>query len=181
MGTAIKNGVDVEALGETLEELKKNPDLGESHFRIKNTWKSGGNNHIEIKGFFASGEERKHDNELSCEADEPHVLFGSDHGANPVEYLLAALSSCMTTTIVYGAAGKGYEINSLESEFEGDLDVRGFLQIDDSVPIGYQKIKTVFTIDTDAPEEELHEFYKFSPVYSMVSKAVPIEVTFKKP
>ena len=38
----------------------------------------------------------------------------------------------------------------------------------------------VDTIKTDAPEKELAKMYQYSPVYSMVSAAVPIEVKFAK-
>ncbi len=49
-----------------------------------------------------------------------------DIGPNPVEYLLTALLSCLTTTMVYHAALRGIHIEELESEVEGDLDLQGF-------------------------------------------------------
>jgi hypothetical protein len=45
--------------------------------------------------------------------DEPEVLLGTDHGANPVEYALTALAGCVTTTLVYYAAAKGIKINKV--------------------------------------------------------------------
>ena len=86
----------------------------------------------------------------------------------------------MTTSIVYHASADGYSIDSLESDFEGDLDLRGFLSISDDIPKGYQVIRVTFRIKTDASVEEIAKYYTFSPVYSMISKAVPIEVNIKK-
>ena len=31
------------------------------------------------------------------------ILLGKDHGANPVEYALAVLNGCLTTTLIYHA------------------------------------------------------------------------------
>jgi uncharacterized OsmC-like protein len=154
--------------------------MGQSYFRVSNHWEEGGLNHVNIKGFYAAGKEQQHLSSLKFDADEPVALLGKDGGANPVEYLLTALSSCMTTSIVYHAAANGYEIEALDSEFEGDLDLRGFLSVSKDVPIGFKKIRALFKLKTDAPEEKIAAFYKFSPVYSMVSAAVPIEVQILK-
>lgn len=54
------NGVDVEALQETVEQIKNNPSLAKSKFRVTNTWDSGGHNTCRIGGYFAAGEERVH-------------------------------------------------------------------------------------------------------------------------
>lgn len=43
----------------------------------------------------------------------------------------------------------------MESEFEGDLDVRGFLNIDQSLCNGYESIRVHFKIDADASDDEL--------------------------
>lgn len=174
------NGVDVEALQETVEQIKNNPKLAKSQFRVTNTWDSGGHNQCSIGGYFTAGEECRHKGNFSFDADEPKELLGTDTGANPVEYLLTALSGCMTTTIAYHAAAKGIEIESMRSEFQGDLDLQGFLNLSDSVPKGYQNIDVVFYVKTDASVEDLKSLYQFSPVYSMVSQSVPVNVTFVK-
>ncbi|MCC5832292.1 MAG: OsmC family protein [Chlamydiales bacterium] len=178
--SATSNGVDVKALRETCDVLKKNPELGQSYFRVHNTWEEGGQNRVNVSNFYAAGEEQVRKTPYKLQADEPPALLGHDKGPNPVEYLLAALSSCMTTSIVYHAAARGIEIDSLESDFKGDLDLRGFLDLSKEVPKGYQKIEAIFRVKTDASVKEIEELYKFSPVYSMVSKSVPIEVKIVK-
>lgn len=179
MATAV-NGIDTGALKETCTMIKNQPELGKARFRITNRWKSGGNNNSSVQGYYAAGQEHQHASTIQFTADEPPELLGTDTAANPVEHLLSALSSCMTSTIAYHAAAHGYKIESMESNFEGELDVRGFLALSNDVPKGYQNIKATFKIKTDAPEEELAEMYHYSPVYSMLSASVPIEVKISK-
>ncbi len=174
------NGLDVEAIKETCSVIQEDPEMAKTQFRIHNTWQTGGHNKIHVKGYFAAGEEKTHEGTFDFNADEPPVMAGTDIGPNPVEYLLTALSGCMTTTIIYHAALKGIEIESMESDFEGDLDVRGFLDLSKDVPKGYQTIKVTFTVKMDGSLDDLAGLYKFSPVYSMVSPSVPIEVNFVK-
>jgi uncharacterized OsmC-like protein len=177
----IVNGVDKDALTQTIKTFRKNPGLAQCSFRAKNTWVEGGHNRVTVKDFYAAGQEissRKKPFEIS--ADEPPVLLGSDRGANPVEYLLAALSACMTTSMVYHAAANGIQIDELESEFEGDLDLQGFLGLDANVRPGYQAIRATFRVKTDGTPEQLEKFTRFSPVFDVVSRSVPVVVRVEK-
>jgi len=172
------NGIDVQELKNTCRLIEDDPELAQTEFRIKNTWISGGHNQVKIHGFYGAKQEQPRRKEFQFDADEPHVLLGNDIGANPVEYLLLALSSCMTTSIAYHAASRGITIESMHSEFKGELDLQGFLNLSHEVPIGYKKIEATFWIKTEAPVEAFKDLYKFSPVYNMLSKAVPIQVYF---
>jgi two-component system response regulator AtoC len=83
------------------------------------------------------------------DADEPAILAGGDQGANPVEHLLHALASCLTTSIVAHAAVRGIEIEELESELEGDIDLNGFLGLDAEMPKGFTEIRARFRVKAD--------------------------------
>ena len=61
---------------------------------------------------------------MATEADDPPNLAGHDEAPNPVEHLLHALASCLTTSMVAHAAVRGIAIEALESELEGDRDCR---------------------------------------------------------
>jgi uncharacterized OsmC-like protein len=50
--------------------------------------------------------------------DEPPVLCGNNLVVNPVEYLLVALSGCLTTSLVAHDAAKGIEVKKVESRYE---------------------------------------------------------------
>lgn len=175
------NGVPVQQLAETVEAVQGDPRIARFVFRARNQWRRGGSNWAEVKDFYGAGAE---DEARTCpfvlEMDEPPVLLGGDHGANPVEYLLAALSGCLTTSLVYHAAARGIEITRVESTYEGDLDLRGFLGLDPSVRNGYESIRVTFEVEGDASDEQLDELVELaqarSPVYDVVTRGVPVTV-----
>jgi uncharacterized OsmC-like protein len=174
------NGVDTQQLMDTVNALKEKPDLARCQFRARNKWIYGGHNITRIGDFYSAGEERHHLHPFTHEEDEPPLLLGEDQGANPVEYLLSALAGCITTSLIYNAAARGIEISEVESELEGDLDLRGFLGISPEVRNGYSNIRVNFKIKSDAPRQQLEELMQVarerSPVMDMVTHGVPIEV-----
>ena len=171
----VVNGVNVTALGETLQEVKAMPELAQFQFRNANTWIGGSRNRSTIKGFYGAGrEDDSRTKSYEFDADEPPVLLGEDLGANPVEYLLHALAGCMTTTMVYHAASRGIEISALESNLEGDIDIRGFTGLAQDVPKGYREIRATFKARTDGDAGELKALAQMSPVFNSVSGSVPV-------
>jgi hypothetical protein len=87
----------------------------------------------------------------------------------------------MTTTMVYHAAVRGIKLEEVESELEGDLDLRGFFAISDEVRPGYQEIRVNFKVKTDAENvETLKELVKLSPVYDVVSSGTRVNVQIEK-
>lgn len=171
------NGVDVTALFETIDAVKNDTELAEFQFRASNQWIDGGHNRSTIQAFYGCCDEDTTRTEpFILDADEPPVLLGKDAGANPVEYLLHALAACLTTTMVYHAAARGIEINAVDSALEGDLDLRGFLGISEEVRKGYHDIRVNMRVQSTASATTLRELAKFSPVYDVVSKSVPVDI-----
>lgn len=179
-GTSELNGVNLDRLNETVNAIKATPSLAKFKFRAGNEWVNCAYNRIEIKPFFGGGKEYSdRDVRFKLEADSPDILLGSDKATDPVEYVLAGLSSCLTTTLVYHGAAKGITINNLRSTYEGDIDLHGFLGLSDKVKKGFQEIRVNFEVETDASEATLRELINFSPVYEMISAGVPVKVNFK--
>ena len=173
----VDNGVDLEALGKTIEAIKQNPELGKSRFRVRNKWLGGGRNKTDVQGFYGGGQEMSHKQSFELDADEPPVIGGTDEAANPVEHLLNALGACVTTSMVAHAAVRGIEIEQLESEIEGDIDLQGFLGLDDSVPKGYKDIRVKFKVKTDPKNiEKLKSFAMFSPVYNTITQGANVDI-----
>lgn len=170
------NGVNTSGLKKTLENIKKQPSLATCEFRVQNHWVNGDENNSETIDFYAAGAEQRHKQKFHFQAGEPVLIEGHDKGANPVEFLLSALSGCMTTTIAYYAALNGHEINKMDSTYKGELDLQGLFGLNPDIRAGYQKIRVEFNIETKAPVEELEKYYHFSPVHDVVSKSVPVEV-----
>jgi len=176
----IVDGVDVNRLSNTVDVVKDEPDMARFRFRAHNRWISGAHSRTVIDGFYGAGHEDKSREEpFVLEADEPSVLLGEDRGANATEMLLHALASCLSTTFIYHAAEQGIEIDELEFEVEGDLDLHGFLGLSDNGS-GFERIRVTCWVKADAPWEKLEELFrmaqKMSPVFSSVTHPTPVSV-----
>lgn len=176
----VMNGVNLNRLIETIRAIQSSPELAAFNFRVHNRWVDGGLNRISVLGYRGTNEELSHAQDFQFQADEPPVLLGEDRGANPVEFLLTALSSCLTTSLVYHAAANGIEIESVESNYEGDIDLQGFLGLDPTVRKGYKEIRVKFKVKTDADEQKLLELMRMSPVYDVVTNPTPVRLSIEK-
>lgn len=174
------NGVHLETLQGTVSAIARDPELGQCKFRARNTWLGGTRNCTRITGFYGARQEIAHKQTFELHADEPPILAGSDDGANPVEHLLNALAACVTTSMVAHAAVRGIHIEALESELEGDIDLRGFLGLDAEVPKGFTDIRLRFRVQADVDDlEQLRQLAEYSPVFNTLTQGanVAIEVT----
>ncbi len=174
------NGINVDQLFNTIELIKEKPEMAEFRFCATNRWIDGTHNRVTIKSFCGACQVDDSRDPIIFEIDEPPVLCGNNLGANPVEYLLAALSGCLTTTLIAHSAALGITIKEVKSRFEGDLDLRGFLGMSEEVPVGYQAICMFFSIDADVSEgkkkELLQMAQKYSPVFNSITKPISVSV-----
>ena len=171
------NGVDLNVLRETINVIKKEPDMGVCKFKASNKWTSGAHNVSEVAEFFGAKQTIQHKQTFSLHADEPAILAGNDEGANPVEHLLHGLASCLTTSLVAHAAVRGIQIDELESELEGDLNLNGFLGLSPETPKGFTQIRVNFRIKAgDEDMKVLRTLPEFSPVFNTLVKGVPVDV-----
>jgi uncharacterized OsmC-like protein len=178
------NGINADQLFETIDLVKFNPDLAFFKFRAQNTWINGTHNQATVKDFYGALQEDDSRELLVFDLDEPPVLCGENLGANPVEYLLVALSGCLTTSLVAHAAARGITLEKVSSRYEGDLDLRGFLGLSEEVPVGYQTIRVYFTIEAEISETQKEELVKmaqkYSPVFNTITQATPVSVQLEK-
>ena len=130
-----------------------------------------------MTGFYAAKQEIAHLQTFTMDADEPAILAGGDQGANPVEHLLHALASCLTTSIVAHAAVRGIEIDELESEQDGDIDLNGFLGLDTETPKGFTEIRVKFRVKADPKDiDRIKRLAMFSPVFNTVTESARVHV-----
>ena len=179
--TTIVNGVDVAALETMIENVRKNPALGQAQFRARNSWIHGAHNRTSVQGFYAAGEEdTSREEPFVLDSDEPPLLLGENLGANAVEIALTALASCMTGTLVYYAAAMGIQLDEVSAELEADLDQRGLLDIEDTVRNGFQHIRVDYRIESPEPRERIVELLgvaqQRSPVYDIMTNPVPVSL-----
>jgi len=175
------NGIHMETLMGTVNAIQKTPELGQCKFRARNTWLGGSRNCTSISGFYGAGQEFEHKQTFKLQADEPPILAGSDEGANPVEHLLNALAGCVTTSMVAHAAVRGINIEALECELEGDLDLRGFLGLADDVPKGFTEIRINFKVTSDADDlQTLKDLTRYSPVFNTLMQGVNVAIELQE-
>jgi len=171
------NGIDLDVLGDTICTFQDNPSLAQHTFRVTNRWVGAAHNESTINSYYGSGQELSHKRSFVLETDEPEMFAGEDEGVNPVEQLLGALASCMTTSMVSHAAVHGITIEKLETHVDGDIDLRGYLDLDDTVPKGYTEIRVNFKVKADTDDLSLlWEFATYSPVYHTLMDGADVNV-----
>ena len=174
------NGIKVDQLVETVNQVKDNKDIAKFKFRAANKWVSGTHTQAIVTSFYGALKEDDSRDPMLFEIDEPPVLLGENIGPNPVEYLLVGLSGCLTTSMVAHAAVRGIQIKGIACRLEGDLDLQGFLGISDKVPVGFKEIRVFFKIDADVSDDEKEELIKmaqqYSPVFNTIANPTPVVV-----
>jgi uncharacterized OsmC-like protein len=175
--TAI-NGVDVPTLFATLDVVRGQRELAKFQFRSGSRWVSGTHTQVTSRGFYGAGEEHEHDRTFVFDADHPRVVTGQDNGPAPVEYLLYALSACITAGIANVASARGVALTRVETSVVGDIDMQGILGLSDEVRNGYEGITFDVTVEGDAPAETLEKIVEQSrarsAVYDVLTNGVPV-------
>ena len=174
----LTNGVDVGQIMNVIGAIEDDPGYAKFQFRATNQWIDGGLNRSRIKEFCAgNAEDTTRAQAFMLDADEAPIIAGQDSAPSPVEYVLHALASCLTTSLVYHASVRDIEIEAVESSYTGDIDIRGLLGLAEDVRKGYNKVTVNMRVKSEASAEELTELAMYSPVYDMVSQSLPIEFT----
>jgi uncharacterized OsmC-like protein len=93
---------------------------------------------------------------------------GSGLSACSGDMLLEALVACAGVTLNAVATALGIELRDASLEAEGDLDFRGTLGVAKEVPVGFQNIRLKFTLDTDAPEDQIATLQRLTERYCVV-------------
>ena len=175
------NGVDVPTLFATIAAVDAQRELCDFRFRATNRWQAGTHSRNTIKSFYGAGGEQEHVREFAVDADHPQVLVGSDQAPLPVELLLAALASCLTSGIGNIASARGVRLQEVESVIEGEIDIQGILGLSDEVRNGFRNIRIDFNLKGDAPEETLQAIVEQSrarsAVFDVITNGVPVEIT----
>jgi uncharacterized OsmC-like protein len=79
------------------------------------------------------------------------------------------------------AAAQGINLEALSFELEGDLDLRAFLGLSDTVRAGYNRLRVTYRVKADAPREKLEALcdyvQKTSPVLDIIRNPVPVTIS----
>ena len=80
-------------------------------------------------------------------------MLGQNSAPNPQELLMAAFNACIMVGYVATASAMGINLDSVDIETEGELNLRGFLGIDNKVKPGYDSIQYVVKIKGNGTTE----------------------------
>lgn len=170
------NGLDAEGIKNMAGNITEDENHGKFQWRASNRWVDGAKNETGIQGFFAGGQENTDRSQpFIIGADQPEFLGGSNTAPNSVEYVLHALTSCLTVTLTYHAAVQGILLGAIETSAVGEHDARGFFGISDKVRKGFSSIRVDMHVKSQADVETLTKLAMFSPVFEMISRALPVE------
>ncbi len=180
----VRNGVDVGRLVETIDAITSDESLARFAFRARTAWERGSTSRAEVSSFSHAGQEVPHARAHTLVGCEPELLLGGDNGPNAVELVLAALGFCYSVGFVYNAAARGYEIEELTYELEGDLDLRNFVGIPQGPRPGFTEIRVRGRVRArNASREELEELCQCvqdtSPVLDVLANPVPVRTSLE--
>ena len=94
---------------------------------------------------------------------------------------MAAFNACIMVGYVAGAALKGIELDHLEIETRGELDLRGFLGLSEDVVPGYEKIDYDVRIAGNGSKADFEDIHAAvmatSPNYFNLSRPIALNAT----
>ena len=175
----VVNGINVLDLFALIDDVKREPAKGKTNWHVITTWQGRTRSRAEIESYELSGQ--KVPRRFSIDIDEPRELGGSNGFANPQEHLIAALNACMTVGYVAQCAMRGITLKHLEIETEGEIDLRGFLGIDPTVPPGYKSLSYTVRLRGDGTQKQFAEIHAAvmatSPNVYNIANAVALKPT----
>src|SRR5688572_29593075 len=180
----VDNGVNVAALLAARTALSEAPEAARFKWRATCSWVTGTHSRSTVEGFFGLGGEQHHKTTFTFDADHPEVFASEDHGATPVEIVLAALASCLTAGVASVAQMRAIQLRSVTATLEAGMDLQGILGIDSDVRNGFDGIKVTFDIDADATPEEIKaivaQSQKRSAVHDIITNPTNVAVAVNK-
>jgi uncharacterized OsmC-like protein len=178
--TPIDNGVNTAALIGARDALVNTPEAADFTWRASCSWVHGTYSRTTVDGFSGLGQDHRHRNTFVFDADHPECFASEDRGATPVEYVLAALASCLTAGVAAVAQQREIQLNSVTANLEGSMNILGILGADPETRNGFNNVTVRFAIDADASPDEIRalvaQSQKRSAVYDVITNPTNVSV-----
>jgi uncharacterized OsmC-like protein len=115
--------------------------------------------------------------------DEPAELGGTDTGANPVEYVLAAFAGCINVMAHVIAKEMNFELRGVKIDISGDLNPARLFGLSYEDRAGYKQIEVRIKPDCDADAETLKKWKEAienrCPVSDNLQNPTPVKIEVK--
>ena len=162
------------------KELNANPDTGIFKLRARNRWIDGTQSLSLVSSFYGMCREFSvRSTPFIQTTDAPPVLLGKDLGPTPMEELLVALAASITMTLAYRTALAGIEVEEIECEVEGDMNLHSVVDPAISGAQGFDQIR-VTRVKSAASEEQIAALCASSPVLASLKRPIPVSISVKK-
>ena len=176
------NNINISGLSEFANEIRERNIESKATYGVKLNWESGTKTTVSTKNMILG--EHKIIRDFNFTIDEPTQLLGVNSAPNPTEYMLGGLAGCMAVTFMTGATAMNIEIDKLELEIDGELDLMGFLGLNDNSTVGFPELKFIFNVKGNGTQEQyntlLERVSKHSPNYNTIKNEVRMIGDFKK-
>lgn len=112
--------------------------------------------------------------------DEPKSFGGGGMAPNPAEVALAALGASISVTCQAYADYYGIPIEGISIALGGELDTRGFFDLDPDIRAGFGEIEVTLTLGGSASQHDLDrllaQIERSCPVLDMIRNATPVSL-----
>ena len=135
------NGVNTQVLNTVFESMRNHPEMAKATFSVKSAWNGGFSVTSTSKGFRIGDQNIERNTEYRTQHDFPDQLSGEGRGPTVCESCMGSLAACLTQTIVAHATSRGIQIDSIDIDVEGDVDLRGFTGISNDVRPGVSNLE----------------------------------------
>lgn len=121
------------------------------------------------------------DSAISCKVETGRAI--AEAGLHPLtggsgaelcsgDMLLEALVACAGVTLKAVATALAIPLRSGVVRAEGTLDFRGTLGVAKDAAVGFEDIRLIFELDTDAPQEQIDTLLKLTERYCVVFQTI---------
>lgn len=172
------NGIDLDGLQQYTALISQKEEEAISSYGITAKWQGGVKSQIATHNQTIGSKEIVKD--FKFVIGEPKELLGDDSFPTPQDFLLGGLAGCMMVGFVIGATQKGIKLESVELKIEGDLNLRGFLNVDKKAPIGFAEMHFKFDVKGNGTQNDYDKIIKdvqnFSPNYRTITDKVKVSL-----
>lgn len=102
-----------------------------------------------------------------------HPMAGGDGSAACAgDLLLEALAGCAGVTLCAVATAMNIPVAAGTVTVEGDMDFRGTLGVEKSVPVGFDAIRVAFALETGGSDDQLEKLARLTERYCVVAQTL---------
>jgi uncharacterized OsmC-like protein len=174
------NGWIVEDVADAIAMIDENPEAGTLTWRSRAVWDGGFGLDVRTQEIEQLGESMPR--HFTLRGDHPPELLGQNTGPTAIEVVLASLGACVAGTFAAQATAREVEIQSLEVDIEGKIDLNGFFGLRPVRP-GLSDVKLDIRVKANADQQTLDEILentrKASPVFDSITRPIAVDASVR--